>query len=298
MIDAFLDDLGRRLVASRRRRARIVGEVRDHLDEAADHFVAHGEDRRTAEAHAVGAFGHASDLAGQINAQVAAASLRRVPMIMAAAGTAVVAGFVSAASAQPRHDGAAASRQQVAFFVAVLGLQFAVVAGVRVVARIAAVWGATPSDADQALVRRASLVFLGGLVVCIAGWTVALVGSDVRRHTTPVVGGAVVMLLATIIATVATLRRRVVPIGVAGSAPGTAIRSRLAIAERAITMMGRRPSLTCAAVALVAAASAMSHAETTVGRALPWGVAEAAAVVAGFVLLGPCLEVRSLSRSR
>lgn len=44
---------------------------------------------------------------------------------------------------------------------------------------------------------------------------------------------------------------------------------------------------------LLAAAGAMSHAETTFAAALPWGALEAAAVVAGFTVLGPQLGLRS-----
>ena len=36
----------------------------------------------------------------------------------------------------------------------------------------------------------------------------------------------------------------------------------------------------------------MSHAETTVTGALPWGIAQAVAVIGGFVLLGPALDLR------
>lgn len=37
----------------------------------------------------------------------------------------------------------------------------------------------------------------------------------------------------------------------------------------------------------------MMHAETTVSGALPWGVAQGAAVVGGYLLLGPTLELRA-----
>jgi hypothetical protein len=38
---------------------------------------------------------------------------------------------------------------------------------------------------------------------------------------------------------------------------------------------------------------AMARAETTVWAALPWGIAEVVAIVLGFVLLGPMLELRA-----
>ena len=43
----------------------------------------------------------------------------------------------------------------------------------------------------------------------------------------------------------------------------------------------------------LSAVPAMSHAETTLSGAVPWGVAQAAGVVLGFVLLGPSLGLRA-----
>ncbi len=52
------------------------------------------------------------------------------------------------------------------------------------------------------------------------------------------------------------------------------------------------PVVACVTTAILAAASAMLHAETTALGAIPWGVAEAAAVVAAFLLIGPSLGLR------
>lgn len=296
MIDDFLDEIERSLVGSRRRRARIMSEVRDHLDDATARFVERGADRSAAEAQAIGAFGRAGDLARQFNTELAGGSLRRVPLTMAAAGTLVIAGFVSAASVQPRTHAPVTIARQIAFFVAMLGLQFAFAAGLRVVARVAAMWRSTPSAADQALVWRASHVFVGGLAVCVAGLLAALAGRQTEWRAPQVIVGAVVMVAATV-AAIWTARRRVVSDGEPNvAAPGG--RPVLGFAERLTCHVSHRPRLSCAVVAFVAAAAAMSHAETTWTGALPWGAAEAAAVIGGFVWFGPSLEVRSLSRSR
>jgi hypothetical protein len=66
----------------------------------------------------------------------------------------------------------------------------------------------------------------------------------------------------------------------------------LGLGERMIEIVRRNPLVACGVVAAVSAASAMSHAETTVTGALPWGVAQVVAVVSGFALLGPTLQLR------
>ena len=55
------------------------------------------------------------------------------------------------------------------------------------------------------------------------------------------------------------------------------------------------PSWSCGVVALGAAMGAMVHAETSLVSALPWGAAEAVAVMAGYCLLGPWLGMRHRS---
>jgi hypothetical protein len=224
-------------------------------------------------------------------------------MIMAACGVAVVGGFLLAAIMQPHAAVPAAARafQQVAFFTAALGLQFAFVAGLRVLARVGACWRTSPCAADHMLIRRAGAVFVGGLAAATGGWTVALAGAMDRQpdaRPVPFVVGIAVMLSATIVAGMAMMHRRVEPEDEpAWVRPDSATGSVHGVAERVIQQSSRRPLTVCAGVAVLAALSAMSHAETTVAGALPWGGIEAAAVIAGFVFLGPMLELRS-RRSR
>jgi hypothetical protein len=70
------------------------------------------------------------------------------------------------------------------------------------------------------------------------------------------------------------------------------------LGERAIGFVRRHPLVSCTVVAGLSAPPAMSHAETTVAGALPYGVIQAATVVMGFILLGPALGLRRPNRAR
>ena len=294
MIDQYVDEISRRLVMTARRRARIVEDIRDHLEDAVEQLVSQGIDVQNAEERAIGAFGSASSLASVFNEQFAVGLLRRAPLTMAASGLVLVAGFLLAAlSRSSRAPFSAGVGQQVAFFTGLLGIQVAFVAGARVLARVGAHWRSAPPAADHVLVRRAGFVFSAGLALAACGWTVALVaagGGQAPPRTAPLLVGGVLMILATIAALATTIGRRVVP---TGTAPANPDRSMLGAAERLLQWASRRPRTFCACVAILAALAAMPHAETTATGELIWGVIEAGAVIAGYVLLGPTLELRS-----
>ena len=98
-------------------------------------------------------FGSPPDLASQFNTHVAIGVLRRIPLVMAASGIAVTVAFVFAAVSRPACTPASASvLQQVAFFAGVLGVQVALVAAVRVLARSRRGRRTTPTMADHRLV--------------------------------------------------------------------------------------------------------------------------------------------------
>jgi hypothetical protein len=299
MIEDYIDDIDRRLVVSTRQRTRIIQDIRDHLADAVGQLAAQGIDVPTAELQAVAAFGAATDLASQFNGQAAAVAMRRTPITMAACGAAVVAGFLLAAITQPSAvvPPPASSVQQVAFFTAVLGLEFAFVAGLRLSVRAAACWRATPGHGDQLLLRRAMAVFGAGLAVAAGGWTVVMadvLGGSSNRRTATLVAGMVMMIGAAIVAGIVLARQHPHGQGEPWMPESVATdRSILGAAERAVRWIGVRPRTTCAVVAIVAGLGAMANADTTVGRALPWGIVQAAAVVAGFVLLGPALQLRA-----
>lgn len=300
MIDEYIAEINRRLVATARQRTRIIEDIRDHLTDAIEQLVAEGVDERSAEQRAISAFGSATDLARQFNVHAAAIAMRRAPLMMAACGIAVVAGFVFAAITQPAPPSPkpAGVVQQVAFFAAALGLEFAFVAGLRVVARASARWRTTPRPTDQLLLRRAAIVFVAGLAVAAAGWTVVLaevLAGSSNRRAIPLAVGIVVMVGATIVASVVTARQRTQVTGaepLAPPEPDVADHMVFGAAERAVRWINHHPRSTCAAAAILTGLAAMSHAETTALGALPWGATQAAAVIAGFVLVGPTLELR------
>ena len=88
------------------------------------------------------------------------------------------------------------------------------------------------------------------------------------------------------------LRR--LPVNAAADAPGVAVEvsGQLGLGEQAIALVRRHGVVSCLSVAVGSAALAMTHAEATVGGALPWGAVQALAVVLGFTVLGPRLGLR------
>jgi hypothetical protein len=298
MIDEFVNDLASRLHLSRRARQRVLDEVRDHLDDAVADLQSQGIDAPAARVRAVRAFGHAGDLARQFNAQAATMTMRRTPLVVGTGAIAVIGGFLLAATTQPHPavPTTASAVVQVSFFVATLGLQVAVVAGARAASRVAARWGTATAPADdRQLVRRAAMICVGGLVVAALGWTVALTSAvDQRPHvrTLPYVAGDLLMLGGAIGAVI-SVRRRQVPDADEVQAAQPEAGVVLGLGERLIQVVQQWPWTACVTIAIFAAIAVMSHAETTVTSALPWGAVEAAAVVAGFVVLGPPLRLRT-----
>jgi len=302
MTSDYVAAIGRLLQVSSRQRARIMADIREHLDDAVAELIARGADPSAAEASAVAAFGAAAVVAAEFNVHASAIRIRRLPAIMAATGVLLIAGFVLAARAHSRETTAVAAAParvwtQITFFAAVLGLQFAVVAGLRLLARVAAIWRTAPDAADVALVRHAGVAFVGGLVVASCGWSAILIearGGLVASHSAAVAAGLAMMLTATLAAAVAIAGQwgRFTFHADAGTA---AVRNpwRGGVGEWTIRRLGRWPTATCAMVALIAAIAAMSHAETTVVGALPWGAAEASGVIAGYLLLRRPLQLCS-----
>jgi hypothetical protein len=301
VIDEYLAQLRAALRVPRRRRDRILDDVGDHLADAADRLQQEGLDPDVARQRAISAFGPAMLIAEQINRDAAIATVRRAPLAMAASGVVVVAGFLIATVAQPSPGlpKPAGLVRQIAFFAGIVGLQLAVVAGGRVLARAAARWRTRPTWSDLGLVRRATFVFLGGLLATTTGWTIALVdavGGLPNGRLAPLVAGLVMMIGASLAAILGCARwRRTVESALAapeadGSDMGNSV---LAMPERIIRAMAAQPWLFGASAALLAALAVMSWAETTVVGALPWGAAEAAVVAVGYVWLGPALELRT-----
>jgi hypothetical protein len=297
MIDQYLADLDARLRVSKRNRARILVEVRDHLDDA----VARGraEDLRPdlAVERAVDEFGPAMLIATEFNAIAGTRAMRQAIVVAISAGTAVVLGFLVAVTTQPhsRVANGASIAAQVSFFAAALALQTAIVAGARGASRVLAVGrGPAARAADRRLVHRCAVTCIGALCITAIGWSACIglaAGSLGHPNRATLAAGAVLMMSVAAIATVATTRLDVNPDDDATDAQ-TCGRGAFALGERAFDLVRRHQITACAALAAIAAPTAMSHAETTVAAAIPWGVLQTAAVVLGFVLLGPSLGLR------
>jgi hypothetical protein len=300
-IDAYVAELSARLQVPARRRRRILAEVRDHLDDAvARRRTADDAQLHSAEgpASVVAEFGPASALAAQFNAQAGTASMRRSPLVAAGGGFGVFAGFLLAGTTQSHSTSptGATALTQVVFFVAVLCFEVAFVAGVCAAARALARWDASVArSSDRDLVRRCSLVSTGALAVAAVAWCAAMALAASRlvqpNTTTLVAGGTVVVLSAGAAAVV--VRR--LPMNLQDELPSASEGSAgaLVLAERLIEVVRRHPALSCLVFALLSAVPATSHAETSLSGAAPWGVAQGASVVLGFVLLGPLLGLRA-----
>ncbi len=309
MIDAYLDELAAGLHVSHAARARIIEEVHDHLTDAVADLESRGLARGVAVEQAIAAFGRAGDIARQLDAQTATTTARRIPVLVAATGLTVVVAFLIAAVTQPRPAvrGTAAPLTRISFFLAVLGLQIAVVAGARAASLAAAHWRSTNAPAtERALISRAAVVAAGGLTLAAVGWTAALAKVVIGRpHTRMVagVGGGVLMTLAALVTlvVVASAHRRELRVEstAAGGDDDTDAAARagaLGAGESTVRLVQHRPVVVCAVVAIVAALGSMAHAEATFAGAIAWGGVEALEVVTAFVVLGPTLGLRTTAK--
>lgn len=293
-IDQYIAELSSCLHVGRQDRVRIVAEVRDHLDDAAEHRVRSGARREQA---AIEAFGPASTIATHFNAEAGTRAMRRAPIVVFNAGAAVFVGLLVAGRAQPRPavPMTALLATQVSFFVAVLAFQVAVAAGICAASRAIA-WYRTPTARadDRQFVRRAATISTTALGIAAAAWVTTL-GIAVDRLAHPnaaaaLIGGAI-MLGAATLAITWTRHLRFNPsdnsVAVYSDPPGI-----VAVGERAIAVVRRHPVVSCTVIAALSVWPAMAHAETTFTGALPWGIAQAAAVIIAFIVLGPALGLR------
>jgi hypothetical protein len=296
-IEHYIGELSSHLRVSRRTRNRILAEVRDHLDDGTARLVRAGDDTDRAVARVIESFGPASAIATEFNAEAGTRAMRRAPIVAFGTGVGVFAGLLVAARAQP-HPAVpmrATLITQVAFFVAVLAFQVAVVAGMCAASRTVAIHRApvAPSH-DRQYVRLAANISTGAAAIAAAGWTITL-AIAVHRLTRPntaaaMIGGAIVVAAASV-GIAATRRLRVnasdSPAGADAEPAGV-----FNIGERCIALVTLHPVESCTAVAALSIWPAMAHAETTFTAALPWGIAQAAAVIIAFMVLGPVLELR------
>ena len=206
-------------------------------------------------------------------------------------------GFLIAASGDvPGLPTKAAPATRISFFVAAVGLQVSLAAGIRTASLAIARWEATAASAnDAAITRRAATIGFGGLLTATAGWTIALVSVGDRSAAAGLVG--VLVMGAAVIGAGFGLRYRpsqLDDVDLAGEPPAPPFL--LGLGERVIDVINAKPAIAAAIVASAAALAAMTHAETSPMAATPWGLLEAGAVVVGLLVLGPPLGLRGRPR--
>jgi hypothetical protein len=297
-LDVYLDDLSSRLHVGRRERARILAEVRDHLDDSLAHNEKSGVPRAEAIVRALDAFGPPATLAASFNAASGTRAMRRAPIAALAAGFTVFGGLLLAGKAQT-HTTASANASvptQVSFFFAVLAFEIAVVAGMCAGSRALAVWRSTvvPGN-DRRFVRQASRISMCALGLAALGWAVTTglaLGRPAEANTLTLVVGASIMLIGAALGIVAALRLRVNPSDDSPDDNAIAV-GFFGCGEQCIGFVRRHPVVSCTTIAALSIFPAMAHAETTFAGALPWGLIQAATVVVAFAILGRPLELRA-----
>jgi hypothetical protein len=288
-------------------RARLVAEVREHLDDAVEHHLAAGRPRDEAEEQAVAAFGPVATIVGPAHAAAGTIAMRRAPLVALVAGVAAVGGLVLAArgsSTMATVTGARLVVGQLTFFAGVIALELAFVAGACGAARAAALWHRAEAPvADRRFVLGATARSISCTLVAVVLWAATILDGGRPAHgwgDPALVGALLAMVGGAVVAHLVRRRLRANltdeasgAAAVAGSGPAV-----LGLGEHALTVVRRHGALACSLVAAVAAAGAMAHAETTFRTALPWGAAQAAAVAVGFVVLGPQLGLRDRPDAR
>jgi len=297
VIDEVVDELAAGLRLRARERRRVLDEVRDHFEDAVADRERRGCSPGEAEIEAVRAFGSPRDIARKLNGHAAAHAIRRSPGVLAVCGLGVVVGFLIAASGDvPGLPTKAAPATRISFFVAAVGLQVSLAAGIRTASLAIARWEATAASAnDAAITRRAATIGFGGLLTATAGWTIALVSVGDRSAAAGLVG--VLVMGAAVIGAGFGLRYRpsqLDDVDLAGEPPAPPFL--LGLGERVIDVINAKPAIAAAIVASAAALAAMTHAETSPMAATPWGLLEAGAVVVGLLVLGPPLGLRGRPR--
>ena len=278
MIESYLRSLDASLRVSRRLRARILDETRDHLLELVDSGMS--------EEEAVSSFGSPEALARDFHEQLAGASARRASAVSAVL-LPVLAAVAALTPATPADTA-------IAFFAA----QVALVAGVLALARSLRYPGAVPPSALSDIYKANAVT-----LACAAAVAVSFSGSTLVRAALAVATLAAALALARSVA-----RARRVPVA---DPEGDAFDDLIAFAppplERPARLMAawirRHPWTFCALFATACGlALGVGHIVTdggfggnTLGAAravLLLGAIEGAAVVLGYAALGGLLGLR------
>jgi hypothetical protein len=297
--DQFLCDLTSALHVGRRYRARVVAEIREHLADATEAHSAAG--RPDPERLAVEAIGTPTVLADRFNTEAATRRLLRGPWWAAGAIAVVAAGVIVPMLGPIRGANMAAPGfAQALFFAAVVAVQVAAVAVCRGACLATVVRRNPHADRlDEKVLNQAMRVSIAATATASTLWVAVLLSAE---HRGALAGGRF------LVTGIALLTSGVVGAVVMGRPTWTAVASEpsetdlaptgsVFFGERAFGFVQQRPFFSTVAAALVAAGFTMWHAETTLSGSVPWGIAEIVSVVAGFVLLGSFLGLRSPERT-
>jgi hypothetical protein len=299
IVDQFLSDLGSALRVGRRYRARVVGELREHLGDAVEAHVAAGWP--DPERLAIDAIGVPRVLADRFNIEAATRRLLRGPLWAAGAIAAVLGGVIVSMLGPARSaDVAAPWFAQVLFFVAAVGVQVAVVAVCRGASLCVAMRrNPHPGQPDETVLDRSMRLAISATAIAAALWVAVLLSAEHRGALASgrfLVAGFALMA-AGVVGAAVMMRPTRTAVGSEPREPELAPAGFAFIGERAFGFVQRHPFFSTVGVGLLAAGVTMLHAETTLSGSVPWGVAEIVSVVAGFVLLGSHLGLRNPNRT-
>ena len=104
-IAEYLDELGARLLGPRRRRAQIIAELRDGLDQATDQHLNAGMSAQQAQAAAVGQFGSPAAVADAFEGELGTAYARRTIALYVLTGPLVGIWWLLLLQPDPWHAG-------------------------------------------------------------------------------------------------------------------------------------------------------------------------------------------------
>jgi len=226
--------------------------------------------------------------------------MRRAPIITFVSGLMVVTSFLIAVINQPNTSNQATISQQVSFFISVIAFQIALTAGVCGLSRALASWSNSESSGGhRAQVRRCAIISLLALECGVVALTTNFIFDVYRVTDTNRVAftiGSAAMLMSAGVGLFYALTLQVNEGDEDQVLHSTQDRNVLSLGESALHLVRRFPVLSCSSVTALSVVWVMAHAESTsFFAAYPWGVAQAIAVVTGFLFLGPKLGVRGHS---
>jgi hypothetical protein len=278
-LDRYLTELDRHLSLGRRRRARVLEEVRDHLAE--------GEGDGADLAAAIERFGAPAVVARAFNAGHSTRLLRRAPVLGVLVGSSIFVAMALSASGSAT-PWRAPTAEIVLFSSAVVCAQIALAAGLILCGRIVGTIGErTISSRESVLARRSAIALYVGEFAAAALLVSMLVIDAAMRRSAPgtLIAGAALIGLAGLAGAVGAWRMRSFTPTSDGPLDEERLGAPARLAWLVFDVIGRHPVVSCAVVAGLAAIGSANHAETSLVGSLPWAFGQAAVVVVVFVAM-------------